>query len=101
MPLQNVRNISLADEPKIEFLKPATVDPAACQDVIEQVNERIENQTEGRLFAVVQLCGKQFKVTSGDIIIIEGYWPPTTGDQIRLDKVSLDFRLSKPRNELI
>lgn len=35
------------------------------------------------------MCGKQFKVTAGDIILVEGYWPPSTGDKIRLDKVKL------------
>lgn len=41
--------------------------------------------------------GKQFKVTDGDIILVEGYWPPTISDNIRLDKVLLaggkDFTL--------
>lgn len=60
-----------------------------CKDVITNVNSKLDAQSEGRLFAVVHLCGKQFKVTTGDIIVVEGYWPPTTGDQIRLDKVKL------------
>uniref|UniRef100_A0A023EIK7 Large ribosomal subunit protein bL21m n=1 Tax=Aedes albopictus TaxID=7160 RepID=A0A023EIK7_AEDAL len=64
---------------------------------LEDVNKQVQSGTEGRLFAVVQLCGKQFKITSGDVIIVEGYWPPTNGDQIRLDKVLLaggkDFSL--------
>lgn len=57
------------------------------QNVIEKVNNQIAQQGEGRLFAVVHLCGKQFKITSGDIILVEGYWPPNIGDKIRLDKV--------------
>ncbi|XP_062554978.1 large ribosomal subunit protein bL21m [Armigeres subalbatus] len=64
---------------------------------LKNVKQQVESGTDGRLFAVVQLCGKQFKITSGDIIIVEGYWPPTSGDQIRLDKVLLaggkDFSL--------
>lgn len=57
------------------------------QGVLENVNNLLQNQNEGRLFAVVHVCGKQFKITAGDIIIVEGYWPPTCGDKISLDKV--------------
>lgn len=52
------------------------------------MNNQIAQQNEGRLFAVVHLVGKQFKITTGDIIIVEGYWPPNIGDKIRLDKVN-------------
>lgn len=49
------------------------------------------------MFAVVQLCGKQFKVTAGDLILVEGFWEPTNGDRLKLDKVLLagsqDFSL--------
>lgn len=55
---------------------------------IDKVNDQLKNDRAGRLFAVVHLCGKQFKITEGDIILVEGYWAPTIGDQIRLDKVS-------------
>ncbi|EDV97235.1 39S ribosomal protein L21, mitochondrial [Drosophila grimshawi] len=85
--------------------KPATIDVAAiakehqqeCQTVCERINQQVAKSEQGRLFAVVHLCGKQFKVTPGDIILVEGYWPPTTGDEISLDKVLLagarDFTL--------
>uniref|UniRef100_A0A182WCX8 Uncharacterized protein n=1 Tax=Anopheles minimus TaxID=112268 RepID=A0A182WCX8_9DIPT len=67
------------------------------KSTIETVNKQVEAGLEGRLFAVVQLCGKQFKITSGDIIVVEGYWPPENGDRLRLDKVLLagskDFSL--------
>ncbi|XP_055619436.1 39S ribosomal protein L21, mitochondrial [Toxorhynchites rutilus septentrionalis] len=65
--------------------------------ILQDVNNQLETSSEGRLFAVVQLCGKQFKITTGDIVIVEGYWPPTNGDQLRLDKVLIaggkDFSL--------
>ncbi len=57
------------------------------EGVIAKVNNQIAQQNEGRLFAVVHLCGKQFKITTGDIILVEGFWPPNIGDKIRLDKV--------------
>ncbi|XP_066906063.1 large ribosomal subunit protein bL21 isoform X2 [Halyomorpha halys] len=67
------------------------------QDVIANINEQIKSGKEGRLFAVVHICGKQFKVTPEDIIIIEGYWPPENGDEIKCEKVlligGLDFTL--------
>lgn len=43
---------------------------------------------------MVYIAGKQFKVTKGDVIIIEGYWPPTAGDKISLDKVYFIYCLT-------
>lgn len=64
---------------------------------VENVNNQIKNNEAGRLFAVVQICGKQFKITQGDVIMIEGHWEPSNGDQLRLEKVLLcgsqDFTL--------
>lgn len=57
------------------------------ESVIEKVNNQLSQQNEGRLFAVVHLCGKQFKITAGDIVMVQGYWPPNIGDKLRLDKV--------------
>lgn len=54
-------------------------------------------QNAYRNFAIVHLLGKQWRVTDGDLLVVEGYWPPNIGDQIRLDKVLLagskDFSL--------
>lgn len=72
---------------KVEFLKSPIVEQKTCQSIINNVNKLVKSQEEGRLFAVVHLCGKQYKVTAGDIVVIEGYWPPTIGDKIRLEKV--------------
>lgn len=55
---------------------------------VDRINDKLNKNDIGRMFAVVHLCGKQFKVTPGDIILVEGFWPPTNGDQLRLDKVS-------------
>ncbi|XP_017041587.1 39S ribosomal protein L21, mitochondrial [Drosophila ficusphila] len=67
------------------------------QNICERINRQVQKSEQGRLFAVVHLCGKQFKITPGDIIVVEGYWPPTAGDEISLDKVLLagarDFTL--------
>ncbi|CAL1673749.1 unnamed protein product [Lasius platythorax] len=68
-----------------------------CADVTNEINNQIAMDRTGRMFAVVQVCGKQFKVTENDIIIIEGFWPPNIGDRLKLEKVLLvgntDFTL--------
>ncbi|XP_020296557.1 39S ribosomal protein L21, mitochondrial [Pseudomyrmex gracilis] len=60
-----------------------------CTDVTNEINNQIARNKVGRMFAVVQICGKQFKVTENDILIIEGGWPPTIGDRLKLEKVLL------------
>lgn len=69
-------------------MKNPTIDGKTCQSIVSNVNKLVKQQNEGRLFAIVHLCGKQYKITTGDIVVIEGYWAPTVGDQIRLEKVS-------------
>ncbi|XP_071573213.1 large ribosomal subunit protein bL21m [Temnothorax nylanderi] len=68
-----------------------------CTDVTNEINNQIATDKVGRMFAIVQVCGKQFKVTQYDIIIIEGFWPPNIGDTLKLEKVlmvgSKDFTL--------
>ncbi|XP_070495073.1 large ribosomal subunit protein bL21 [Chironomus tepperi] len=67
------------------------------KDPVQNVNNKIQNNEAGRLFAVVQICGKQFKITQGDVIMLEGFWEPTNGDELKLEKVLLcgsqDFTL--------
>lgn len=62
-----------------------------------EINRQIEENKTGRLFAVIHVAGKQYKVTDSDLIVIRGYWPPQPGDQISFDKVLLlgskDFSL--------
>ncbi|XP_014484957.1 PREDICTED: 39S ribosomal protein L21, mitochondrial [Dinoponera quadriceps] len=68
-----------------------------CTDVTNEINNQIATNRTGRLFAVIQLLGKQFKVTENDIIILEGFWPPNIGEHLKLEKVllvgSTDFTL--------
>ncbi|XP_033741471.1 39S ribosomal protein L21, mitochondrial-like [Pecten maximus] len=71
--------------------------PEASKNVVDLVNETLVTEDLGRLFAVVQVAGKQRKVTTEDMIIVEANFPPTVGDRIRLEKVILvggkDFTL--------
>ncbi|XP_043268371.1 39S ribosomal protein L21, mitochondrial [Venturia canescens] len=73
------------------------VDDKLTEDVVNAVNNQVSTGTTSRLFAVVHICGKQFKVTDNDLIVIQGYWPPMPGDQLKLEKVllvgSTDFTL--------
>ncbi|XP_043508056.1 39S ribosomal protein L21, mitochondrial isoform X2 [Frieseomelitta varia] len=69
----------------------------AAADIINKINKQIATNQVGRLFAVIYLCGTQFKITENDVIAIEGHWPPQPGDQLNLEKVLLvgskDFTL--------
>ncbi|XP_046965026.1 50S ribosomal protein L21 [Vanessa cardui] len=70
--------------------------PDTPKDVIATCNKLIEER-KSRNFAIVHLLGKQWRVTDGDLLVVEGYWPPNIGDKIKLDKVLLaatkDFSL--------
>nr|XP_021188469.2 39S ribosomal protein L21, mitochondrial [Helicoverpa armigera] len=70
--------------------------PETPKDVIAECNNLIKNNAS-RNFAIVHLLGKQWRVTDGDLLVVEGFWPPTIGDRIKLDKVLLagtkDFSL--------
>ncbi|KAL0893506.1 hypothetical protein ABMA27_013702 [Loxostege sticticalis] len=56
------------------------------KDVIATCNKLIEEKPS-RNFAIVHLLGKQWRVTDGDLLVVEGYWPPNIGDEIKLEKV--------------
>lgn len=77
---------------KLELVKPQDLwKTSKDPDPVARINEQLKSNEVGRLFAVVQLCGKQFKVTAGDVILVEGSWEPTNGDKLRLDKVMIKF----------
>jgi len=61
----------------------------SAQDIIGKVNKEIRSDTLSRLFAVVHIAGKQFKITTEDIIMIQGLWAPDVGDRVRFEKVLL------------
>ncbi|XP_068629970.1 large ribosomal subunit protein bL21 [Battus philenor] len=66
------------------------------KDVIATCNKLIEEKPS-RNFAIIHLLGKQWRVSDGDLLVVEGYWPPNIGDKIKLEKVLLaatkDFSL--------
>ncbi|XP_018532904.2 39S ribosomal protein L21, mitochondrial [Lates calcarifer] len=65
--------------------------------VVSTVNQRIQRQDFGRLFAVVHFAGRQWKVTDEDLILIENHIEAECGERIRMEKVLLvgaeDFTL--------
>ncbi|TKS68694.1 39S ribosomal protein L21, mitochondrial [Collichthys lucidus] len=65
--------------------------------VVSAVNQQINQQDYGRLFAVVHFAGRQWKVTDEDLILIENHIEAECGERIRMEKVLLvgaeDFTL--------
>ncbi|XP_021368906.1 uncharacterized protein LOC110460362 isoform X2 [Mizuhopecten yessoensis] len=60
--------------------------PESSKTATELVIETLVSTDLGRLFAVVQVAGKQRKVTTEDVIIVQSDFPPNVGDRIRLEK---------------
>jgi len=64
-------------------------------EVVSKVNSVLSSAS--RLFAVVQFSGRQWKVTSDDLILIENHLDAQCGDRIRMEKVLMvggeDFTL--------
>ncbi|XP_022663112.1 39S ribosomal protein L21, mitochondrial-like isoform X2 [Varroa destructor] len=58
-------------------------------DVIGAINRQITEDTYSRLFAVVFINGKQFKVTAEDMIAIQAHLPVEIGETISLEKILL------------
>ncbi|KYO41589.1 39S ribosomal protein L21, mitochondrial isoform B [Alligator mississippiensis] len=93
-----VAKTSLSSPPWPVFRLPDPVEETKYHtEVVQRVNEMIATGQYGRLFAVVHLASKQWKVTSEDLILMENVLPAECGDRIRLEKVLLvgadDFTL--------
>ena len=56
--------------------------------VAERINTQLVSQDTGRLFAVVHVAGKQRKVTTEDIIVLDKHLEADIGQRIRLNKVA-------------
>ncbi|CAG5078404.1 Similar to MRPL21: 39S ribosomal protein L21 [Cotesia congregata] len=102
LPKKPVRKLSLPwiykdrSQP-MEIPEPTQQEEQMEKSVIEEINNQVLSKNTSRLFAIIVLAGKQFKVTENDLIVIQGYWPPNPGDKLRLEKVLLvggmDFTL--------
>ena len=58
---------------------------------MEKINTNIEHDSTGRLFAVVQLQGKQRKVTTNDLVLMKYHLEADIGEKILLNKVMIVF----------
>ncbi|XP_033101913.1 39S ribosomal protein L21, mitochondrial-like [Anneissia japonica] len=74
-------------------LQPASTLPTSTQnhysfpkDVLQSVNSEID-ANYSRLFAIIQISGKQYKVTTNDLIQTYSHIDADVGDRIRLEKV--------------
>ncbi|XP_029438094.1 39S ribosomal protein L21, mitochondrial [Rhinatrema bivittatum] len=93
-----VPKTSLSAPPWPEVKLPDPVEEAEHHaEVVQKINDLIATGQFGRLFAVVQFAGRQWKVTNEDLILIHLSVEAECGDRIRLEKVLLvgsdDFTL--------
>ncbi|CAB3386128.1 Hypothetical predicted protein [Cloeon dipterum] len=83
-------NSSNAAGPKLQVHEPVeSKEKTALNETLRKINSKLAANAEGRLFAIIHVCGKQFRVTPEDLIAIEGHWAPDAGERIRLEKVLL------------
>ncbi|KAH6927176.1 hypothetical protein HPB50_000139 [Hyalomma asiaticum] len=92
--------VSAAPSPRLSVVEGSVVssnDAEETRRVFESVNAQIAANTTGRLFAIVYILGKQFKVTAEDLVLVQADLPVEIGDSLRLEKVLLvgarDFTL--------
>ncbi|NXN16600.1 RM21 protein, partial [Indicator maculatus] len=93
-----VAKTSLTSPPWPEVKLPDPVEEAKHHaEVVQKVKQLITAGRYGRLFAVVHLASKQWKVTTEDLIMMDTLLGAECGARIRLEKVLLvgadDFTL--------
>ncbi|NP_001016810.1 39S ribosomal protein L21, mitochondrial [Xenopus tropicalis] len=85
-----VPNTSLSEPPWPEVKLPDTTEEAEChKELCKNVNTMIATGQYERLFAVVFLASRQWKVTNEDLILINSEMGAECGDKIHLEKVLL------------
>uniref|UniRef100_A0A8R1DU76 Large ribosomal subunit protein bL21m n=1 Tax=Caenorhabditis japonica TaxID=281687 RepID=A0A8R1DU76_CAEJA len=57
------------------------------REVFKAISDEVDATKRQRLFAVVYVNGRQWKVSDGDLINLEGNLPLNVGDEIKLEKV--------------
>uniref|UniRef100_A0A803KD37 Large ribosomal subunit protein bL21m n=1 Tax=Xenopus tropicalis TaxID=8364 RepID=A0A803KD37_XENTR len=85
-----VPKTSLSEPPWPEVKLPDTTEEAEChKELCKNVNTMIATGQYERLFAVVFLASRQWKVTNEDLILINSEMGAECGDKIHLEKVLL------------
>jgi len=69
----------------LEDLNP--LEQKLSQDIITKINNQIKENSHGRLFAVIRMNEKQFRVTPEDIIMLRGTYHLAEGEKIVLEKI--------------
>ncbi|XP_014677814.1 PREDICTED: uncharacterized protein LOC106817639 [Priapulus caudatus] len=73
--------------PELEENPMEVNDVEQTKDVLQKVTEEA-CAIPGQLFAVVHLTGRQLKVTTNDLVVARGNFPPDIGERICLEKVT-------------
>ncbi|KAK7107290.1 large ribosomal subunit protein bL21m-like [Littorina saxatilis] len=91
------RNLGAVGVPQVDPDVTVLGDEGEGQELSVMVNTSMEKKEHGRLFAVVSVNGVQRKLTTEDVLVVVGDFPPSVGDRIRLEKVLMiggkDFSL--------
>ncbi|XP_055355985.1 39S ribosomal protein L21, mitochondrial-like [Paramacrobiotus metropolitanus] len=69
----------------LEGLSPVEED--IYKDIVGKINTQISEESYGRPFAVIHVSQRQYRVTEGDIIMVEHTFPLDVGERIKFEKV--------------
>lgn len=58
-------------------------------ELVRKIKEVAQEKNLGRLFAIIHINGEQRKITTEDLVLVNGFFPPQIGDKLRLEKVIL------------
>lgn len=57
-------------------------------DIIDRIDSELATGEVGRMFAVIHAAGKQRKITTDDIIVLDKHITADVGEHIRFNKAS-------------
>ena len=63
---------------------------SVVSDVLDNVNSQISSRSHSRLFSVIRFASNQYKVTEGDLLVVEtNPYFADVGERICLEKVDI------------
>ena len=63
---------------------------SVVSDVLDNVNSQISSRSHSRLFSVIRFASNQYKVTEGDLLVVEtNPYFADVGERICLEKVGI------------
>jgi len=63
-------------------------EPLSVLDIIEKIDSQLATGEVGRMFAVIHVAGKQRKITTDDIVVLDKHIAADIGERIRFNKAS-------------